>query len=76
MSVSASQLRKLRHALGLEWGKEVCRNGYTTREDCPEYADCAELERLGFMKRHVRQDGWSTFEVTEAGKAIAMEVKP
>lgn len=71
MRITTEQLRKLRHALGLDWRKKPYRNHYSTREECDSYPDCVELERLGLMERYTRESGWMTFSVTPAGIKVA-----
>jgi hypothetical protein len=75
--VSASTERQidiLRHALGLNRGKEAYRNHFVTGKGSSDYADCCALVETGLMvyrKGNELTGGDDLFQVTEAGRRVA-----
>lgn len=71
VQISEEQLRMMKHALGLNKGKEQTRNYFYTSSTHEEWND---LVRRGLaMKRSGWDDDNSYYFVTEEGKALIIE---
>jgi len=68
--VTERQLDQMRHALGLNYGKEMTRNNYYTDSDDLEWNDLVEK---GYA---VKRSGWDDesayYHVTDEGKNIVL----
>lgn len=65
----------LRHALGLDRGKDSYRNRYVTAPDCAEWDLVKGMEARGLLRIGMGPtpgfNPYTTFVVTDAGRAVA-----